>query len=78
MAEDSQPPNLGMYEKQRDDMYSMLLKAADTDDGWAEVKQAEGVRVSSQECSSTGLKKCRSVGIAQATMEEVCSPFTLI
>ena len=66
-----QPSNLGMYDKQRDEMFSMLLSAADSDDGWASVKETGGVKVSSQDCSKTGLKKCRSVGIAQATMEEV-------
>ena len=66
-----QPSNLGMYDKQRDEMFSMLLKASDTDEGWSSVKESGGVKVSSQDCSKTGLKKCRSVGIAQATMEEV-------
>ena len=63
--------SLDHYAERRDEMYSLLTEAAHSNDAWTHLKHTQGVDVYWQDCPKTGLKKCKAIGIARATMEEV-------
>jgi hypothetical protein len=65
--------SLHVYEKQRDEMYNLLTEAAHSNDHWNHWKHIHGVDVYWQDCPHTGLKRCKAIGIARATIEEVGS-----